>query len=212
MGLPDDFRLAAGVRGLRVGVLGDDGGGRPLGTLAALAAWQAGLGALKMQGAELVEIDLPELSDLRLVNGAILAVEAAAYHEPWLRTRLADYGEFMRQRILAGYAYGPTALVRAQQARAILRARCNAIFDRVDVLTTPTLPDGAPALGVPAPLTFTAPFNALGWPAISVPVGWTDTGLPLGLQLIGRPWDEVTVLRAAYAVEAAGVFQRPDGK
>jgi aspartyl-tRNA(Asn)/glutamyl-tRNA(Gln) amidotransferase subunit A len=130
-------------------------------------------------------------------------MEASAYHQPWLRERLGDYGEFMRQRILAAFAYGPGALVRAQQARAALRRRCEALFERIDLLCTPTQPDVAPPLNTPGWITFTGPFNLLGWPAISVPAGLGEAGLPLGIQLVGKPWDEATILRAARAVEAS---------
>jgi len=202
--------LDAGTAGLRVGVLGDDGSGAPLGTDEALAAWRAGLAAIERAGATLVPLDLPELESLRWLNGAVLAMEAAAYHLRWLRERLNDYGVFPRQRLLAGFVYPPTAFVRAQQARAALRERCTAIFEHVDLLSTPTQPDGAPPLGTPAWTTFTGPFNLLGWPAISVPAGLTAGGLPLGLQLVGKPWDEATVLRAARAVEVGiGRAERP---
>ncbi|HET9221682.1 MAG TPA: amidase [Roseiflexaceae bacterium] len=194
--------LAGDVRGLRVGVLGDDGSGAPLGSDEALAAWRAGLAALESAGAELVPVDLPELEALRWLNGAVLAIEASAFHLPWLRARLADYGEFPRQRLLAAFVYTSGAFVRAQQARAALRRRCDALFERVDLLCTPSQPGAATPLGSPAYTTFTGPFNLLGWPAISVPVGLTAIGLPLGLQLAGRPWDDATVLRAAWAVEA----------
>jgi len=150
-----------------------------------------------------VQVDLPELEPLRLLNSAILAMEASAYHHPNLRARLDDYGEFMRQRILAAFAYGPRAVVRAQQARAVLRRRCDAIFERIDLLSTPSQPDVAPPLNTPGSIAFTAPFNLLGWPAISLPAGAGADGLPLGLQLIGKPWDEATVLRAARVVEAS---------
>ncbi|MGI8552237.1 MAG: amidase, partial [Dehalococcoidia bacterium] len=201
---PVDVNLDEGVRGLRIGVLGDDGSGMPLATPETLAAWRAGLDALKRQGAELVPIDLPETQALRIVSGVILVQEATAYHERSLRERPHDYGEFARQRLLAAYAYGPGAFVRAQQARRVLRRRFDAIFDQVDLLSTPTMPAGAPPLGVPAPVTFTNPFNALGWPAITVPVGLTSDRLPLGLQLAGKPWDDAIVLRAAHIVEAEG--------
>ena len=193
--------LDMGGRGMRVGVLGDDGSGGPLGSDAALAGWRAGLAALENSGAELVQIDLPELEDLRLLNSAILAMEASSYHLPNLRDRLGDYGEFMRQRILAAFAYAPGAFVRAQQARAVLRRRSTAIFQRVDLLSTPTQPDVAPPLDTIGWTTFTGPFNALGWPAITVPAGLSPDGLPLGIQLVGKPWDEATVLRAARVVE-----------
>ena len=160
------------------------------------------LGPQVVTSAELVHVDLPELEPLRLLNSALLAMEASAYHHPNLRARLGDYGEFMRQRILAAFAYDPRAFVRAQQARAALRQRCDMIFERIDLLSTPSQPDVAPPLGSLGSLTFTAPFNILGWPAISVPAGVNADGLPFGLQLVGKPWDEATVLRAARVVEA----------
>jgi Asp-tRNA(Asn)/Glu-tRNA(Gln) amidotransferase A subunit family amidase len=205
--------LDGDVRGLRVGVLGDDGSGGPLGSDEALAAWRAGLIALERGGAELVPVDLPELEALRWLNPALLAIEASAFHLPWLRTRLDDYGEFPRQRLLAAFVYAPSAFVRAQQARAALRERCAGLFEPVDLLCTPSQPGGATPLGSPASTTFTGPFNILGWPAISVPVGLTAAGLPLGLQLAGRPWDDATVLRAAHVVEAGigHAFRPPEG-
>ena len=201
--VPVVANLEAGVKGLRVGVVRNDGSGRALGTPETVAAWQKGLATLAAAGAELVEIDLPELEDLRVLNSAILALEAATFHEPLLRERLDDYGEFMRHRILAGYGFAPDAFVRAQQIRAVVRRHCLALFDRVDLVSTPTMPYGAPILGTPASTAFTAPFNTLGWPAITLPVGLTAEGLPLGLQLAGRPWDEATILRAARVVETA---------
>lgn len=194
--------LEHGAQGLRIGVLGDDGSGTALGTPAMLAAWHAGLAALVHAGATLVPLDMPALEPLRLLNGAILALEASAFHEPMLRTRLADYGEFMRQRVVAAYAYGPRALIQAQQARALLRRQCAALFQQVDLISTPTQPGTAPLLNAIGSTLFTGPFNTLGWPAISLPVG-ADGGLPLGMQLVGRPWDEATLLRAAWAAEAA---------
>jgi aspartyl-tRNA(Asn)/glutamyl-tRNA(Gln) amidotransferase subunit A len=191
------------VRGLRIGVLRDDGAGGALAGDEALAAWRAGLAVLERQGAILVEIDMPEMQAMRVVGGTILAQEALVYHQPNLRTRLHDYGEFMRQRILAAYAYDTGAFVRAQQLRGVLRQRADAIFDQVDLLSTPTMPAPAPLLGVPSPTTFTLPFNLLGWPALSVPAGKTADGLPLGIQLVGRSWDEATVLRAGLALERA---------
>lgn len=197
--------LGHGVEGLRVGVLRDDGSDSPLGTEEALSAWHGGLAALERNGATLVEVDLPEMRELRVINSAIIAMEAVAYHQPALRARLDDFGEFMRRRILSAYAYGPAAFVQAHQARLAIRRACDAIFERVDLLSTPTLPYGAPLLGDPSKnTTFTGPFNTLGWPAITVPVGLTADRLPLGLQLAGRPWDEATVFRAAAVVETDG--------
>jgi aspartyl-tRNA(Asn)/glutamyl-tRNA(Gln) amidotransferase subunit A len=203
--------LGHGVRGLRIGVLRDDGSDQPLATDEVLAAWKAGLHALANAGAELIELDLPEINDLRPLNSCILAGEATAYHEPMLQTRYQDFGEFPRQRLISSYAYGPNVGVRGQQARGELRHKLNRVFEQVDLLSTPTMPYGAPPLATMTRNTwFTGPFNALGWPAITVPVGLGEGNLPLALQLIGRPWDEMTVLSAAAVVEADGPW--PGGK
>ncbi len=192
-----------GAAGVRVGVVMDNGVASGMGTAEALQAWREGLVALERNGAELVELEVPEMAALWTLNGAVLALEAAAYHEPMLRTRLDDYGEFMRQRILSAYAYGPHSFVRAQQARAISRRRLEALLDSIDLLTVPTVPHAAPPLGVPTTTMHTAPFNLLGWPSVTVPVGLTSEGLPLAMQLAGRPWDDASVLAAAALVEAA---------
>ncbi len=193
--------LEKGVKGLRIGVPAAANFGS-ITTPETVAAWRNGLNRLAAQGAELVELDLPQFEDARVLNYVILALEALAFHEANLRDRLSEYGEFMRQRILYSYAFGPAASVKAQQARQQLRLHFDSLFSRIDLLSTPTMPGGAPRLGVPPSTALTSPFNLLGWPTISVPTGKTSPdGLPLGLQLAGKPWDEVTVLRAAYALE-----------
>lgn len=188
--------------GLRVGVLGDDGTGRPLANDDALDQWHASLRALQSAGSTLVEVDLPEMATLRAVNFLILSVEAAAYHAPALRARYDDYGEPCRSRLLAGFAYDATDFVQAQRFRRQVRRLWSPLFDRVDVLSTPSQPDVAPPLGEMASVKFTSPFNALGWPAVSVPFGSGPGGLPLATQLVGAPGREDTVLGAAGALEA----------
>jgi aspartyl-tRNA(Asn)/glutamyl-tRNA(Gln) amidotransferase subunit A len=190
------------VQGLRIGVLGDDGAGKALASDEAVAAWRAGLATLEAAGATLVEIDLPEMPAMRVVGATILAQEALAYHQPTLRTGLADYGAFMRTRILAAYAHDYGAFVRANQLRTVLRRRVETCLAQIDLLSTPTLPAAAPPLGALSAVTLTLPFNLLGWPALTVPVSVTAAGLPLGLQLVGKAWDEATVLRAGLALEA----------
>ena len=193
--------LGLGVRGLRIGVLRDDGEREALGTREAEQAWRAGLDTLAAAGATLVPLELPVLARLRILNGAVCAMEAAAFHRPMLRARSRDYGEFARLRLLSAHAYGPGAFIRAQVARAAGRNEYEERCRDLDLLSTPSMPGPAPPVGIPASTRFTAPFNLLGWPAISVPVGRAE-GLPLGLQLVGRPWDEATVLCAACVVEA----------
>jgi aspartyl-tRNA(Asn)/glutamyl-tRNA(Gln) amidotransferase subunit A len=121
-----------------------------------------------------------------------------------LLSRFNDYGTFFRRRLLRAFAFAPDAYVQAQQLRAALRARLDSVLEHVHLVSTPTMPAGAPLLGTPATTTFTAQFNLLGWPAVSVPVGQTHDGLPLGLQLAGRPWDDSTVLGTAAILERHG--------
>ncbi len=210
--VPDHIAaLGRGVKGLKIGVLRDDGSTEPLATDEVLSAWRAGLDALAAAGAELIELDLPELHDLRSLNSCIIAMEATAYHQPMLQKRAQDFGEFPRQRLISSYAYSSNALTRGSQARGQIRSRMNNIFRQVDLLSTPTMPYGAPLLEEqPRNTWFTGIFNSLGWPAITVPIGLGEGRLPLAMQIIGRPWDEETVFRAAAVVEADGPW--PGGK
>ena len=194
--------LEGGVKGLRIGVLRDSTQAE-LATAEMMAGWQKGLKTLEEQGAELIEIDLPYWKDLWNINGAIIGLEATTFHAPWLASRLSDYGDFMRHRVLVAYGYSPRAFVQAQQARTQYRQKISAIWQQVDLLSTPTMPYAALPLGKPASTILTGPFNLLGWPTISVPVGCGKNNLPLGLQLAGKPWDEATVLRAARTLEAS---------
>lgn len=202
--LPAD--LHSGVKGLRVGVLRNDGSGKALASADALDRWDMANAALESQGAILVEIDMPEMEMVRAVSGALLAMEAAAYHAPHLAAHLDLYGPFPRGRLLRAFMFGPRDFVRGQQARQTVRRRWSAIFSQVDIISTPATPHSAPKLSQPGSVTFTNPFNLLGWPAISVPCGLDNTGLPLAIQLAARPWDEAGLLRAAQAVESAGLM------
>lgn len=193
--------LAAGVAGLKVALLGDDGSGKPVSTPALLEAARTAARALTEAGAAVTTVDLPQVDQLRMINPVILAVEAAALHLPWLRSRLDDYGEFMRRRVLSSFIYTPVDGVRAQQARAGLRARLTAALADVDVLLMPSVAIDAPPLGTPTPTVNTGLWNCLGWPALSLPVGLGADGLPRSVQIIARPWCESLLLRVAYAAE-----------
>lgn len=193
----------AGGEGLRVAVLATDGSSRPLASDQALAAWRASTDALAAAGAELTEVSLPEMSRLRAANLLILSVEAATFHAPLLRSHYGAYGEPCRTRLLAGFAFSGTDFVQAHRFRHLMRRAWSRTLSEVDVLSTPSQPDVAPPLGEPGSTRFTGPFNALGWPAISVPFGRGSGGLPLATQLVGKAWQEASVLRAARALESA---------
>jgi aspartyl-tRNA(Asn)/glutamyl-tRNA(Gln) amidotransferase subunit A len=172
-------------------------------------------------GATLVPTEIAELEDL-LAARAGLTAESLAFHDPYLRASPELYGEELRHRLLASYFIPARDLARAHRIRRILKERFAAVFREIDLLATPTC--ATPAV----PLTddtlwlkdyrtgemvecdfmqpmvrMTALFNATGQPAISVPGGFTGAGLPIGLQLVGRPFEEELLLGAAHAYEQA---------
>lgn len=193
--------LGAGVRGLRIGMMVSDGSGLPMAGVEQFDAVRQAAEALEAAGATVIAMDMPELDGLRVIGSALLAMEAASFHMPWLQTRLGDYGEFMRQRILSAFAYEADSFVRAQQARAFLRRAISARTADLDLLIGPIHPGPVPERGVPATNGLAIPFNCLGWPALTQPTGFGSDDLPLSVQLVAHPWREATLLRAAYVIE-----------
>jgi aspartyl-tRNA(Asn)/glutamyl-tRNA(Gln) amidotransferase subunit A len=147
---------------------------------------------------------------------AIVAAEALAYHAEWLRTRAEEYQTDVRERLCMGAFVSGVAYVRAQQFRTRVRDAVDGLLARRDVLLAPATPIAAARVGEreltidgtavdvrSALLRFTRPFNLSGHPACAVPCGFTADGLPIGMQLVGRPFDEATLLRAADAYQRA---------
>jgi len=190
------------LAGMRIAAIRGEGRGRPLADPDVLTSWATGLDALRDAGADVVDVEVEEFPALRAINGAILSMEAAALHRDLQAKRLSDYGEFARLGLLVGWAYGPADYLRARQSLGRLRADLSAKFPAVDLYCSPTMTSEATALGKPPKITFTAPFNALGWPAMSVPWGRGAKGLPVGLQLAAEPGGESAILEAAAALEA----------
>ncbi|HEX5164362.1 MAG TPA: amidase [Thermomicrobiales bacterium] len=196
-----------GVAGLRVALISDDSGGQ-MGTPAVLDALAAGVGTLEAGGAHVEQVAVPELADFAALYGALLVIEAAAYYEPFLRERPDDLGEFARDRLLLAYAYSPAFFVQGSQARAALRRRIEERLTGYDLVAVPGMPHEAPPLGIVQQNTrYTGPFNALGWPAIVVPVELGENNLPVAIQIAARPWQEPLVLRAGRVVERDGPWQ-----
>ena len=143
--------------------------------------------------------------------------EAFACHEHNLKTRREDYGEMVRDRFLLGGLTTMGDYVQAQRVRRSIKGEMAKVLQEVDVMVTPTSPKPAPILqdySTSSTLlgpSFTGPFKILGLPAISVPGGFTSGGLPIGLQIVGSPFDEPTVLQVAYAYQQAArrFEQRP---
>jgi aspartyl-tRNA(Asn)/glutamyl-tRNA(Gln) amidotransferase subunit A len=135
-------------------------------------------------------------------------------------TRAAGFGAEVKRRVMLGtYAlsagYHDAYYGKAQRVRTLVRRDFDAAFADVDVIVTPTTPNVAFPHGAKAdPLSmylndvFTVPASMAGLPAVSVPCGFTAGGLPIGLQLVGRPFDEGALLKVAHAYEAATSWGR----
>ena len=159
-------------------------------------------------------MDLKKVDLGPAVSHAVLAPEAYAYHEEWLKTRAAEYGPDVRERLRLGAFVTGAEYLKGQRLRALLRDEVDQVFAKLDVLLAPTTPVEATAVGQsevrigdgtfpvrPSLTRYTRPFNLTGHPAASVPCGFTTDGLPIGLQIVGRPFDEATVLRVADAYQ-----------
>jgi aspartyl-tRNA(Asn)/glutamyl-tRNA(Gln) amidotransferase subunit A len=147
--------------------------------------------------------------------------EAAHYHRQWLSTRPADYGPDVRTLLQGALLYLASDYLQGQRVRALIRQSLRRTFEKVDVVVSPAAPLAATPIGqletvlsgrrvgvldVAARLTCVA--NLTGEPACSVPCGFTRAGLPIGLMIHGRAFEDATVLRVAHAYERASAWAR----
>ena len=174
----------------------------------------AAIHQLESMGATLVEVDIPDLENCSAMEAHITLAEATSYHEPYLKRQADDYGPGVRTNLEAGRYLLATDYVKSQRARTLLQRNFNQAFKHADVIVSPTLPALPPLVGevwvqsgnlrehvIDAFLRFNIPFDLTGFPAISIPCGLGSTGLPIGLQIAGKAFDETTVLRVANAYE-----------
>ena len=159
-------------------------------------------------GARVESVDLSFAGKAAIANGIITISDAAAFHEERLLNHPDDFGDDVRQRLEVGAAVPSTQYINARHTQVLIRHRFKELFENHDLLLTPTTPVAAPfvagtgALEQAVSLTrFTGPFNLAGLPALSLPCGFTDAGLPIGLQICGPQWSEAVVLQAAFAFE-----------
>lgn len=200
--------LRDGVRGLRVGVP-DRYFGEGVDADVEVAYREA-LRQLEDLGAELSDFTPPHTDEMPGAIAAIMLPEAFAFHQKAMRERPDDIGEDVRYRLELGAAYPAAEYIQALRFRELaVESWHNDVFGEIDLVATATgtiaaRPIDQSDLSTTFSLIHNAnPFNLLGTPAISVPCGFTGDGLPAGLQLVGRWFDEATVLRAAHAYEGA---------
>ncbi len=224
--------LAAGVRGLRVGLPREYfvDGMQP----EVEAAVRTAVRTLEELGASVHEVSLPHTryavatyyliataeasSNLARYDGVKygLRAEATSLLDTYCRTRAQGFGREVKRRIMLGtYAlsagYYDAYYLKAQKVRTLIRRDFEEAFGRCDVLATPVAPSTAFRIGerIDDPLqmyltdVLTIPVNLAGLPALSIPCGVDSAGLPAGLQIVGRPFDEARVLQTAWAYEHA---------
>jgi aspartyl-tRNA(Asn)/glutamyl-tRNA(Gln) amidotransferase subunit A len=172
-------------------------------------------------GAEVREVEIPNLWDTLHAQRLILGTEAYAVHEERLENEPEKFSEEVRERLMEGESPKAYRYANARSRGMLATEELDHALDGVDVLLTPTLPITAPEIGqrdlsigdyeetVRSALTrFTGPTDLTGHPSLSVPCGTTASGLPVGLQLIGRHFDEAVLYRFGHAYEES-VVQEP---
>ena len=214
--LPDPARER--LDGVRVGVF------RPWFEHAApevVARCEAALEALAAAGAEVTEIAIPGLDTMRVAHAITILAEMAAAMAPYYPARRTAFGLDSRVLLALAGAFTAADYVQAQRARRRAAGVLLSVLETVDLIATPTA--AVPAPPVPADpvrgesdtstvveiMRYAFPGNFVGLPAISVGAGYTGEGLPVGFQLMGRPWEEALLLEAARIVEAATEYRAP---
>ena len=176
-------------------------------TAEAVSVVEKAASELEKLGAKIETIELPSLEYVRAANTIIMVSEAFAFHEPNLKTRPQDFGEIVRARFRIGGMLSAGDYLQAQRCRQWSKREFAEALRKVDFFLTPTMTQPAAAFEGYDPTdtirgkSFTAPFNVTGLPAISVPCGFTGGGLPVGMQIAGKPFDEPGVIQAAYTYQ-----------
>ncbi len=214
--VPDyEAALAEGATGLRVGVSTDYF--YDVATDEVRALMERSLDVFRAAGAEVVEVSVPDIARINHLSNVVLSSEAAAIHEPWIAGRPDDYQEQVRNRYEPGLHVPAVKYIQALSARAgLLREFADTALAGVDALHTPGIPFPIPTRDetnvgggermaqMVADLSWcTRAANYLGGPALIVPCGFTESGLPAAFQLMGRPFSEATLFRLGHAYQDA---------
>jgi aspartyl-tRNA(Asn)/glutamyl-tRNA(Gln) amidotransferase subunit A len=213
--VPDyEAALTGDIRGMKIGVPAnyflDDVDPE------VMAAFESAIAVLKDRGAVIVAVTVPHM-DAVVAYGSILSrVEGAAIHAQWMRERPQDYAIHLNARLYASYGIPATIYVEALARRGeLLKAIANEVFGKVAAFIVPTIRIKAPTLkatdidaGTEGAIEFfnklsvnTRPMNFLGVPSVSLPCGLDSNGLPIGVQIQGRPFAEGTILKIADAYQ-----------
>lgn len=205
--------LSRGAAGVRIGVVPDY-----FFTHLQPAVREAVRGAIATlvdNGAREVEVAIENIHGNISAQLTVESTEPSTYHQRWLRTRPQDYGEDVRTQLEIGELLLATHYLQAQRYRTLLRHEFMRAFEEVDVFICPTLPFVATPVGattveieegqeedmLSAIMQYTGVPSLTGLPSMSVPCGFSPDGLPIGMQIIGRPFDEATIFRVGQAYQ-----------
>lgn len=208
----DYTNLRPGVRGWRVALAIDgffSASKQP--DPEVIAAVRAAAQVFEQLGAHVTEITLDGAQMATRATLNTIVTDAAAYHAERLAQQPGDFGPDVLDSLQRGAALSGMDYALARRMQATFRRQVEQIFDDYQILLTPTTPVAAPPVDEPDEsqsrrpmlVSYTAPFNLAGTPALSLPCGFTTGNLPIGLQIVARPWAEATALRAGYAYEQA---------
>jgi aspartyl-tRNA(Asn)/glutamyl-tRNA(Gln) amidotransferase subunit A len=206
-----DYRaaLTGDIKGLRIGIVRHLHEKDCAVTPEVSAALDEAFGVLRSLGATTGEARLRPALDYYDVKVTIAESELLAVHEQALRTRPGDFGEDFLGRVLPAVLISGRDYIQAQRERRRILAEMAPVYADFDVLVTATAGGPAPRLGTWRTIEFwrraslTTPFNVTGGPALAQCIGFSSGGLPLSMQIVGRPFDDATVLRVADAYEKA---------
>ena len=199
--------LTGDLQGLRIGVPMPYFYDSPEVTDEVRTAVFAALDVLKTGGAEMSDVEVPYAEQAKNANHVTLVAEAYSFHRNNMVNRWNDYGRFTRRALVRGAFLTAADYTQAQRFRSFFRRELAQLFASYDVLITPTWPSPAPRSDEMSPerqlrsVSFTGPWNLAGLPALAVPCGFSSSGLPLSMQIIGKPFAEGALLAVADAYQ-----------
>lgn len=211
----DDYltHLDAGVGGMRLALAGGDYFEQT--HPAVKVAVEQAARDLASSGAAVDVVEIPGIHSAALANGMMTAADAAAFHHERLLERPNDFGSDVLYRLRGGEDIPKHDYILARRRQTLMRRQFKLFFEQFDGLLLPTTPVTAPPIEGPDAVElarlltrYTAPFNLTGLPALSLPCGFDDDGLPIGLQVVGPAWGEKKVLQIGYAYEQVHRWDR----
>ena len=205
--------LGTGLKGARIGVIRHFHETDSPVSAPELTAINDAVAAFRDMGAIISDVTLAPLQDWHASGSLISMVERAAAYEEWARSNLGGFGERVQRRLMLGALVTGVDYVQAVRRRRELRDQLREAMRGLDVVLTAAAPGEAPKMDAIARWdvfdrpSFTIPFNVAGYPAMSICAGFGPQGLPLSLQIVGKPFQEATVFQVADAFEKATSFR-----